>query len=210
MQDDPGRRTRVRPARRRSTPIQTPARPQRDPGWWRRIPWVHIGAVLGALAAVGGLVLTGIATYWGTATARDQLDQSRKEALDESRKQAERIWSWGQWHGSFCVPSDEEDSPADKPSATPCDDRRIEVANRSADPVYGVWVRFWVDQDRPDDDVYLKTGDMGPCTEVAYRPGDLYRDAPHRTGPHERWRRQRDHHGTPPEGRGAPGRCLQV
>lgn len=148
--------------------------------WWRRIPWVHIGAVLGAMAAVGGLVLTGIATHYGAATARDQLDQSRKEAQEESRKQAERIWSWGQWHDALCVPSSEEEegeSPADTPSTSPCEAKNhIDVANRSADPVYDVWVRFAVDEHPTEGDPYLEIGDMahvprwfiGPATYIKF------------------------------------------
>ncbi|MER8009627.1 hypothetical protein [Streptomyces sp. NPDC094149] len=84
------------------------------------MPWGHIGAVIGAVAAVGGLVFTGVATYYGAVISRDQLQQSREDATQEARAQAQLVSVW--------VESDSDDTG------------NIHLMNRSPDPVYSVYL----------------------------------------------------------------------
>lgn len=75
------------------TPAGEPA-PERAP-WWRRVRWVHVGAVIGALAAIGGLLFTAASTYYGARVANDQLQQSQEDAEQATRGQARRVTYWG-------------------------------------------------------------------------------------------------------------------
>ncbi|WP_159395053.1 hypothetical protein [Streptomyces sp. 2323.1] len=52
--------------------------------------------MLAGLIAAGGLVFTGVSTYYGAKVAQDQLDQSRKTADEKSRTQASRISIWSE------------------------------------------------------------------------------------------------------------------
>ncbi len=79
-----------------SAPCKTKANlePPTDPGPGRAtgrqsgIPWVHVGAVAGAIAAIGGVIFTGVATYYSALVASDQLQQSRDDA-EQPREAAE-------------------------------------------------------------------------------------------------------------------------
>ncbi|MFF0134221.1 hypothetical protein ACFYTG_52925 [Streptomyces mirabilis] len=113
MISEPQRRARLRLARHRTVPTRVRARvqddqrepepepqPEPDPEpearrpWWNRIPWVHVGTVVGALAAIGGLIFTGVATYYGAAVSKDQLNQAREDAQRDAREQALRVSYW--------------------------------------------------------------------------------------------------------------------
>ncbi|MFG2489972.1 hypothetical protein ACGFSD_02700 [Streptomyces caniferus] len=52
--------------------------------------------MIASLIAAGGLIFTGVSTYYGAKVAQDQLDQSRKTANDKSRTQASRISVWSE------------------------------------------------------------------------------------------------------------------
>ncbi|MDQ1018902.1 hypothetical protein [Streptomyces afghaniensis] len=88
MADQQHRRARLRLARRGTSPARVRPRirddqptggaePQPEAG--RRISWVHIGTVVGAVAAIGSLVFTGGATYYGAVVAQQQLEQARED-----------------------------------------------------------------------------------------------------------------------------------
>ncbi|MFJ3667366.1 hypothetical protein ACIPSE_13010 [Streptomyces sp. NPDC090106] len=51
-----------------------------------------MGAVLGALVGLVGLIFTGAATYYQAAVTNDQLDQSREDAKHSARSQAMRVF----------------------------------------------------------------------------------------------------------------------
>ncbi|WP_328980682.1 hypothetical protein [Streptomyces canus] len=100
------------------------------------------------------MVFTGIATYYDAATASDQLDQAREDARSQSREQAEHVWYWTERRGPMLT------------------DGYIHVVNRSADPVSGVVVGLGV-IDLPDVVLNLPVLDLGPCTELIYRPVNM-------------------------------------
>jgi hypothetical protein len=123
--------------------------------WWRRISWAHLGAVVGALAAIGGLVFTAVATYYSAAVAEDQLEQSRKDAEKATRDQASRVsfWTVGENH------------------------TEVHVLNRSQDPLTAARLfgefGFALRSELPKDHTvpfYLDLDSLPPCTEVVLKP----------------------------------------
>ncbi|MFE5894780.1 hypothetical protein ACFQ6E_38405 [Streptomyces sp. NPDC056462] len=126
------RRVRLRLARQRPGPDRVRSREQAqqsepqetDPSlsWLRRIKWIHVGAVLGALVGLVGLIFTGVATYYQAAVTNDQLHQSREQAQQAKRSQAMRVFYW-------------VDEAADG-------HLRLHLGNSSPDPVTGVNVSF--------------------------------------------------------------------
>ncbi|MFI7414043.1 hypothetical protein ACIBU0_35895 [Streptomyces sp. NPDC049627] len=170
------RHVRLRLARRRTAPARVRARirvqddqqepvpaPQPEPEpapegepepgkpWWKRIPWVHVGTVVGALAAIGGLTFTGIATYYGAAVSRDQLDQAREDAQREAREQAMRVTYWV------------EQKPV-KGTVI------LHFANRSPDPVTDLLIKYsgpGVTTEPSDFGGIIVTA-VAPCTELTW------------------------------------------
>ncbi|MFF4977249.1 hypothetical protein [Streptomyces sp. NPDC001083] len=93
----------------------------------RRIPWTQVGTAIGVLAAIGSLLFTAIATYYGAKVSEDELQQSREEASDGARAQAVRVSFW--YNPGFTYPDDPEE---------------VHLMNRSADPVQKVILKFEV------------------------------------------------------------------
>lgn len=93
--------------------------------WRRRVPWVHVGAVSGAITAIGSLAFTGVATYFSAVVASDQLEQSEKAADQQAKAQAVQVAAW------------DEAPQGEQP--------RVSVMNRSADPVTTVTLYFALD-----------------------------------------------------------------
>ncbi|MFG3274873.1 hypothetical protein [Streptomyces luteogriseus] len=157
------RRVRVSPARRQPAPGRVRAQEEQETEatneptparWWRRIPWVHVGAVVGAVAAVGGLLFTAITTLYGAKVAEDQLAQSRDDSDQKKREQASRVSYW--------VDNDETG---------------LHVMNRSLDPVQDVQVWFHIgylprmrgvalEDTIVTFAVYLRS--LPPCSEVRF------------------------------------------
>ncbi|MGW6462599.1 hypothetical protein [Streptomyces rubiginosohelvolus] len=135
------------------------------PTGWRRLPWVHIGTTAGAIAAIGGLIFTGVATYYSAKIGSDQLDQSRKDAERKERLQAEQV--------SFYVGG--EDGAED-----------LHIVNRSPDPIYspGVFFRTQVIDTRKPGSAYLRhygaggEGDLGPCSELVFKQSGIKAASP--------------------------------
>ncbi|MFF5968250.1 hypothetical protein ACFY64_31910 [Streptomyces collinus] len=119
---------------------------------------MHIGAVIAAVAALGGLIFTAITSLYGAKVAQDQLEQSQEDSDRAKREQASRVSYWVDIDGG-----------------------RLHLANRSLDPVQevrlwftagslGVWwqsgssrpVRFAV---------YLRS--VPPCSEVLFERKDF-------------------------------------
>uniref|UniRef100_A0AAU1I9I2 Uncharacterized protein n=1 Tax=Streptomyces sp. NBC_00180 TaxID=2903632 RepID=A0AAU1I9I2_9ACTN len=115
--------------------------------WWRRIPWIAICTVLTALIGIASLAFTGVATFYGAEVAKDQLDQSREQADEETRWQASRVTYW-----------------IDAASRTPS----VHIMNRSPDPVSQVSMAFFVRL--PDGEQNLlfpvAVGELPPCSEL--------------------------------------------
>lgn len=150
-------RARLRLARQRPRPDQVGARARPDveeePGrWWRRIPWVAIGAVITVVAGIGSLVFTGIATYYGARVSADQLEQSREDTDQKIRGQAVRAAYW-------------VDKARDGK-------QRLHVMNRSPDPVSKVFVSFvlrpaeWKPGDPGKARFSLRWPSMSPCSAL--------------------------------------------
>jgi hypothetical protein len=163
MQGRDVQRVRIRLARQRPglvRPRERAAEPEAEPAsgrasWWRRIPWVHVGAVVGALAAIGGLVFTSIATYYSAAVSNDQLQQSREDAEREARSQANRVTYW--------LTSDEKG------------DQVLHVVNRSPDPITRMEIFAQPRGYTEAGHVYVITDRLGlsPCTERTYSGADI-------------------------------------
>lgn len=162
MARSPSRRSRLRLMQHRSGPAHVRARVRADEPapWkpiWRRIPWVHVGTVVGVVAAIGGLLLSAVATYYDAAISSDQLDQTRADAANESRRQAEHVWYWQEVRkGNGAA--------------------LIHVANRSTDPVYDAYLFLYMRAQTPDHQDFLTNlvvGDLGPCQEMVYQVGKL-------------------------------------
>ncbi|MBG7697106.1 hypothetical protein HCJ76_03070 [Streptomyces sp. MC1] len=58
---------------------------------------------MGAVAAIGGLFLTAIATYYSAAVSQSQLEQAREDADRNSRRQAARVTWWWQAAKAGCT-----------------------------------------------------------------------------------------------------------
>ncbi|MFF8932424.1 hypothetical protein ACF1AO_34760 [Streptomyces longwoodensis] len=132
--------------------------------WWRRVPWVHVGTVIGALAAIGGLIFTAITTLYGAKVAEDQLTQSRDDSAQAKREQASRVSYW--------LDNDES---------------RIHLVNRSLDPIHEVVVTFSfgviISNLPPGRPVIfiIPLNSIPPCSELIFERGDL-RWAPAKKG----------------------------
>ncbi|WP_329220305.1 hypothetical protein [Streptomyces microflavus] len=160
MRNSADRQARSRLARRRPGPHRIRRRASGARTGWRRIPWVHVGTVAGAVAAIGTVLFTGIATYYSAKIGSDQLDQSREDAERKARSQAEQV--------SFYVGG--EGGAED-----------LHIVNRSPDPIYspGVFFRTQVFDPRGDGSAYLRyygaggEGDLGPCSELVFKQSGI-------------------------------------
>ncbi|MGQ4386591.1 hypothetical protein [Streptomyces sp. SAS_270] len=134
-----------------------------------------MGAALGALAAIGGLVFTAVATYYSAVVSQDQLQQSREDAERERRSQAMRVSLWT------------EDQVANN--------MRLHIMNRSPDPVTDVSAGFLVRKGAWGDDsadepgryggLYVDLPNLPPCSEMIVKPESLRWHVPNGTSPRE-------------------------
>lgn len=176
MTEESRRHVRLRLARRHTAPTRVRARareeppaPQSDPeassvrrawSWLRRRRWSHIVTVtatgLAAIAAIGGLWAQAVATNLSQQTAKDQLNQSKDDAAEKQRAQAQAVSYWkeegnnGEWS--------------------------IHIQNRSLDPV--PWFILTAEakmrrqhsasEDGPNVVLHIETSGLAPCTELIY------------------------------------------
>lgn len=161
MRNSGDRQARSRLARQRPGPQRIRRRTSGARTGWRRIPWVHVGTIVGATAAVGGLIFTGIATYYSAKIASDQLQQSRDDAETKERAQAEQV--------SFYVGGGRSG-------------REVHLVNRSLDPIYSPKLLYSTDAydagHFPSPHLRYKiTGgrDVGPCSELVFNFSDAKR-----------------------------------
>ncbi|MEV8434912.1 hypothetical protein [Streptomyces chartreusis] len=141
----------------RQRPGQVRARPRAEPPgvWWRRVPWAHIGTVVGAVAAIGGLIFTGVATFYGAKVSEAQLDQSGDDAERERREQAMRVTYWVEdgWDGD-----------------------NLHVVNRSPDPVTRLGFAVPaapITATRAKHLYFLLLNNVPPCTELVFPDEDI-------------------------------------
>lgn len=157
MRSSGDRQTRVRLARRRPAPLRVRRPAGRARGG---IPWVHVGAVVGAVAAIGGVIFTGVATYYSAQIAGDQLEQSREDAERKERAQANQV--------SFYMGGGDSSE-------------NVHIVNRSADPIRSPIAVFWVEHFTKSGQpllkrVYYQTGwygDLAPCSELVFESDDF-------------------------------------
>ncbi|MEJ8667527.1 hypothetical protein WKI71_00115 [Streptomyces sp. MS1.AVA.1] len=112
------------------------------------------------MAAIGGVIFTGVATYYSALVADDQLQQSRQDGEREEQEQAEVVSYW--LSPSFST-----------------EGQRLHVVNRSPDPVYSLQVLLLLEMRHPSGNTAVKAGfntetaDVAPCTEKIYNFSDL-------------------------------------
>ncbi|MEU5072542.1 hypothetical protein AB0G76_13425 [Streptomyces asoensis] len=88
--------------------------------------------MIGALAAIGGLIFTAVATYYSAEISEDQLHQSQDEADRDVRAQAVRV---SVWNGSLLEEPVQDVTPT-----------HLHVMNRSPDPIVNVHLRLTVER----------------------------------------------------------------
>ncbi|MFJ9098661.1 hypothetical protein ACIRJM_09250 [Streptomyces sp. NPDC102405] len=155
------RLARVRLARQRPTPARIRERRPipATQGWLSRVPWTQVGTIAGVVAAIGSLLFTAIATYYGAVVSADQLTQSRDDAEREERAQATRVSFW-----------------VEQPPMTAY--VNFHIANRSPDPITkssmsGPLTYWRDDRSSHQEEAVLEIGDLAPCTEIVYKGLDL-------------------------------------
>ncbi|MEU1711073.1 hypothetical protein ABZ478_38325 [Streptomyces sp. NPDC005706] len=100
------------------------------------------------MAAIGGLVFTGVATYYGAVVSRQQLDQVKGDQEHEEQQQASRITTWTD------------------PDAS---DGKLHVVNRSPDPATSASVTIGVERA-----VYVfQIPTLPPCSELSLQAKDI-------------------------------------
>ncbi|MET7814207.1 hypothetical protein ABZT26_25590 [Streptomyces sp. NPDC005395] len=121
---------------------------------------MHVGTAVGAVAAIGGLIFTGIATYYSALIASDQLQQSREDSVKGERVQAEHVSYYVEFDRNYRL--------------------EVHLRNNSSDPVYDVNLLFRTVLLRaPMGDAYVhyQIGgaalDMGPCQELIYHEANF-------------------------------------
>ncbi|MGW2700701.1 hypothetical protein [Streptomyces sp. NPDC001340] len=140
----------VRAAQKR-TQKQQQSRP-----WWRRIHWKTWGAALGAVAAIGTLLFTGITTYYQARVSASQLSQAKSDAARASRDQASRVTFWI--------------------AKAPNGSNWLYLENRSPDPVTRVILMFeiFTDMTSPGQpfniSVRVVLPWLSPCSEYVFKP----------------------------------------
>ncbi|MEV6318729.1 hypothetical protein [Streptomyces sp. NPDC051776] len=114
------------------------------------------------ITAVGGLLFTGISTYYSAQVSKDQLDQSQEDSEARARKQADLVSAWSYREksgGSTGV-----------------------ISNRSKDPVTSVNIVITVipgprlKGSSPFERPYvLQIATVGPCSKITF-PAKMVRD----------------------------------
>ncbi|MES5824888.1 hypothetical protein [Streptomyces sp. RG80] len=116
------------------------------------------GTALAAVAAVGGLWASAVATYWSQQTAKDQLQQSQEGAEQERRAQAQGVSYWAEPGRSGWT---------------------VHIQNRSPDPVpwlsLTIETKIYAELKDPDGwdlrfaKLNVETTGLAPCTELIYK-----------------------------------------
>ncbi|WP_046730205.1 hypothetical protein [Streptomyces humi] len=135
----------VRLAGRRPGTRQAPAR--RPTGLrqrWRHIDWSRAGTITAVVAALAGLLLTGVSTLYDALVSQGELGQARQAADQETRAQALRVSYWTEYPTPFV--------------------KRLHVINGSPDPVWEVDLLMSPAEAGRDHVLQLPT--LAPCSET--------------------------------------------
>ncbi|MER5949521.1 hypothetical protein ABT127_26065 [Streptomyces sp. NPDC001904] len=149
MSTNQQRRGRVRLARQRPAPSRVRRRSVAADDWLLGLPWTTIGTVVGAMAAIGGLIFSGVATYYSAVVAQQQLEQTREDSEKEDRSQAARVNFW-------------TEEPAKGSEQT------LHLMNRSLDPVTDITALLW-----GDSDAGIQLEVLPPCSELDLKLSEL-------------------------------------
>ncbi|MFI6935891.1 hypothetical protein [Streptomyces sp. NPDC050287] len=146
------RATEVRLAGRRPGPgrIRVRARPRRPAGpprWWRRIDWGRAGTITAVVAALAGLLLTGVSTLYDALVSQGELQQAHRAADQEARAQALRVSYWTEYPTPFV--------------------KRLHVINSSPDPVSEADLLLSPEEAGPDHVLQLPV--LAPCSETVVK-----------------------------------------
>ncbi|MGW1658431.1 hypothetical protein [Streptomyces atratus] len=122
--------------------------------------------MLTVVGGVGGLVFTGIATYYGARVSADQLQQSREDSAKESRAQAATFSYWVEGREENWTLHVQNRSADPIPSALVAMDAGTQLEpNPRPGEVGGPVVRYVLDTTR-----------LAPCTELVYSPKQINRE----------------------------------
>ncbi|WP_338684693.1 hypothetical protein QD712_29785 [Streptomyces acidiscabies] len=113
-----------------------------------------IGTVIGVVSAIGSLLFTGIATYYGAVIAQQQVDQSRDDSEKDARSQAERVTFWI-----------EEDFATE--------DRALHLVNRSLDAVTEGDVLLNTTYKGKGYELILPDISLPPCAEAIFKNAEM-------------------------------------
>jgi hypothetical protein len=115
--------------------------------------------VIGAVAAIGSLVFTGVATYYGAVVAKQQLEQSQEDSERQERDHASRVTYWDE--SSWWVDDKE---------------RSLHLVNRSPDPVSSVHV--FISGSYKDEQYFIvmQEIELPPCQELVFKATALVAD----------------------------------
>ncbi|MEU0786499.1 hypothetical protein ABZ341_33595 [Streptomyces sp. NPDC006173] len=118
--------------------------------------------MIGAIVAIGGLIFTGVATYYSAVVARQQLDQVKEDRQEQGRAQASRVTTWADGRGVGT----------------------LHIANRSPDPVSDVTLILDVSTN-PESwgvKVAMNLWVLPPCSDLTLESKQLYLDGMVDTG----------------------------
>jgi hypothetical protein len=107
--------------------------------------WVKAGTIFTILAGLGGLIFTGVTTYYEARISAAQLNDSRDHAEVEARSQAARVTFWTDLSTHESV--------------------LMHILNRSPDPVSAVEADVTLRENGKGRDA-APIGDVAPCTEL--------------------------------------------
>jgi len=145
-----------RPGPRRVRIRAAPGRPTGIRRWWRSIDWGRAGTITAVVAALAGLLLTGVSTLYDALVSQGELEQTRQATDQETRAQALRVSYWTEFLTPFV--------------------KRIHVINSSSDPVTEADLLLSPAEAGPDHVLQLPV--LAPCSETvvkeelwAKRPG---------------------------------------
>ncbi|MGW8481477.1 hypothetical protein ACWGLJ_43040, partial [Streptomyces sp. NPDC055898] len=100
--------------------------------------------MLGAIGAIGGLLFTAVATYYGAEVSKDQLRQSQEDGRREEQAQASRV---SVWIDGLSGPN-----------------RELHIMNRSPDPVTEVTLTI----EFPETGTQQLLASLPPCTDLVF------------------------------------------
>ncbi|NUK60259.1 hypothetical protein [Streptomyces lunaelactis] len=148
MSDSP-RSRRIGVTRRLPRPDRVRPRPTPpESRWYRRFDWNRVATIAGVVLGIGTLAFAGIATYYQAEVSADQLTQSKEDAAEKAKSQAERIALWVEYN-SLGEPV-------------------VRVMNRSSDPVTRVVIVVGVrradNSTKPYKVFYLPVPSLRPCS----------------------------------------------